>query len=45
MLGSIVIGALYGVSLGLVVAFAVVAQLAAIPLILIVRRRTPAPGM
>jgi predicted MFS family arabinose efflux permease len=45
MLGSIVIGALYGVSLGLVVAFAVVAQLAAIPLILIVRRRTPPPGM
>ncbi|HEY7359967.1 MAG TPA: MFS transporter [Streptosporangiaceae bacterium] len=45
MLGSIVIGALYGVSLGLVVAFAVVAQFAAIPLILIVRRRTPPPGM
>jgi len=43
MLGSIVIGALYGVSLGLVVAFAVVAQAAAIPLILTVRRRTPGP--
>ena len=39
MLGSIAIGALYGVSLTAVVAFAVAAQLAAIPLIRIVRRR------
>lgn len=38
--GSTVIGALFAVSLGVVVAFAVVAQLAAVPLILIVRRRT-----
>ncbi|ORW08651.1 MFS transporter [Mycobacterium kyorinense] len=38
--GSTVIGALFGVSLGIVVVFAVVAQLAAVPLILIVRRRT-----
>ena len=43
MLGSIAIGALYNVSLGLVVAFAVAVQLAAIPLILMVRRRTT-PG-
>ena len=43
MLGSIAIGALYGVSLTAVVVFAVAAQLAAIPLILTVRRRT-APG-
>jgi predicted MFS family arabinose efflux permease len=40
MLGSIAIGALYNVSLGLVVAFAVVVQLAAIPFILIARRHT-----
>ena len=40
MLGSIAIGALFDVSLGLVVAFAVAAQLAAIPFILLVRRRT-----
>ena len=39
-LGSTAIGALFGVSLGVVVAFAVLAELAAIPLILIVRRRT-----
>ncbi len=36
-LGSTAIGALFGVSLGVVVAFAVAAQLAAVPLILIVR--------
>jgi len=40
MLGSIAIGALYNFSLGLVVAFAVVVQLAAIPFILIARRHT-----
>jgi predicted MFS family arabinose efflux permease len=40
MLGSIAIGALYGVSITAVVVFAVAAQLAAIPLIRIVRRRT-----
>ena len=40
-LGSTAIGALFSVSLGAVVAFAVLAELAAIPLILIVRRRTP----
>ena len=39
-LGSTAIGALFSVSLGAVVAFAVLAELAAIPLILIVRRRT-----
>jgi len=39
-LGSAAIGALFSVSLGVVVAFAVVAEFAAIPLILIVRRRT-----
>ena len=38
MLGSIVIGLLYNISLGLVVAFAILAQLTAIPLILRVRR-------
>jgi predicted MFS family arabinose efflux permease len=43
-LGSAAIGALFGVSLGLVVAFAVLAELAAIPLILIVRRRTAIPA-
>ncbi|MGI8506053.1 MAG: MFS transporter [Solirubrobacteraceae bacterium] len=37
--GSTAIGALFSVSLGIVVAFAVVAELAAIPLILVVRRR------
>jgi MFS family permease len=40
--GSTIIGALFGVSLGVVVAFAVVTQLAAIPLILRVRRQTRA---
>jgi MFS family permease len=39
-LGSTVIGALFSVSLEVVVAFAVLAELAAIPLILIVGRRT-----
>ena len=39
-LGSTAIGALFGVSLSLVVAFAVTAELAAVPLILSVRRRT-----
>ena len=42
MAGSTVIGALYDVSLDLVVAFALVAQLAAPQFILIVRRRTTA---
>jgi predicted MFS family arabinose efflux permease len=42
MLGSIVIGALFSVSLAAVAIFAVAVQLAAIPLILIVRRRTAA---
>jgi MFS family permease len=41
-LGSAAIGALFSVSLGVVAAFAVLAELAAIPLILIVRRRTTA---
>ena len=41
-LGSAAIGALFTASLGVVVAFAILAELAAIPLILIVRRRTPA---
>jgi predicted MFS family arabinose efflux permease len=40
MAGSIVIGALFYVSLTAVAAFAVAAELAAIPLILVVRRRT-----
>jgi predicted MFS family arabinose efflux permease len=39
-LGSIAIGALFNVSLIVVVAFSMVAELAAIPLILVVRRRT-----
>jgi MFS family permease len=39
-LGSTAIGALFGVSLGVVVAFALAAELAAIPLILLVRRLT-----
>jgi len=38
VLGSVVIGALFSVSLGAVMAFAVAAQLAAIPFILAVRR-------
>jgi predicted MFS family arabinose efflux permease len=40
VLGSIVIGFLFDVSLGAVTAFAVAAQLAAIPFIVLVRRRT-----
>ena len=43
MLGSIVIGALFSVSLAAVAVFAVAIQFTGIPLILIVRRRT-APG-
>ena len=39
-LGSAAIGALFGVSIGVVVAFALLAEFAAIPLILIVRRGT-----
>ncbi len=39
-LGSVAIGALFNVSLIAVVAFSMVAELAAIPLILVVRRRT-----
>ncbi len=42
MMGSIATGALFYVSLTAVATFAVIAQLAAIPLILIVRRRTAA---
>ena len=37
--GSIAIGFLFGVSLGAVTAFAVAAQLAAVPLLVVVRRR------
>ena len=44
MLGSIVIGALFSVSLAAVAIFAAAVQLAAIPLILIVRRRTAVGG-
>lgn len=40
--GSVVIGALFSVSLGAVVAFCVTAELAAIPFILLVRARTAA---
>jgi predicted MFS family arabinose efflux permease len=39
VLGSVVIGLLFGVSLGAVTAFAVAAQLAAIPFIVLARRR------
>jgi predicted MFS family arabinose efflux permease len=42
--GSVAIGALFSVSLGVVVAFAVTLQLAAIPLILVVRRRISRSG-
>jgi MFS family permease len=45
MLGSIAIGLLYGISLGFVVAFAVITQLAAIPFILLARRRTLTGGI
>jgi predicted MFS family arabinose efflux permease len=44
VLGSIVIGVLFDVSLGAVTAFCVAAQLGALPLILAVRRRAPASG-
>ena len=44
VLGSIVIGVLFTVSLGGVVAFCVASELAAIPLILIVRKRTRPAG-
>ena len=44
MAGSIVIGALFYVSLSAVAIFAVAAQLAAIPLILMARRRTAGPA-
>jgi hypothetical protein len=44
VLGSIVIGVLFDVSLVAVAVFAVVAQLAAVPLILAVRRRTAPDG-
>lgn len=40
--GSAVIGALFGLSLGAVVVFSVIAELAAIPILLCVRRRTTA---
>jgi MFS family permease len=43
--GSVVIGALYNVSFGALVAFSVVAELAAVPLILVVRRRSRAPKL
>ena len=43
-LGSAAIGALFGVSLGVVVAFALLTELGAIPLILAVRRATTAAG-
>ncbi len=39
-LGSVAIGALFNVSLGAVVAFCVTAELAAIPIIMMVRRAT-----
>jgi hypothetical protein len=44
--GSIVIGLLFGVSLGAVTAFTVAAQLAAVPFLVAVRRRVTAgqPG-
>jgi MFS family permease len=42
--GSIAIGALFNVSLIVVVAFSIVAELTAIPLILTVRKRTIRPG-
>jgi MFS family permease len=42
--GSVVIGVLFDVSLGAVTAFAVAAQLAAIPFLVAVRRRAAQPG-
>ena len=44
VLGSVVIGLLFNVSLGAVTAFAVAAQLAAIPFIVVVRRHTGDEG-
>ena len=43
-LGSTVIGALFSISLTVVVAFSMVAELAAVPLILMVHSRTMHPG-
>jgi MFS family permease len=43
VLGSVAIGALFYVSLGAVTAFAVATQLAAVPVLLAVRRRAPGP--
>jgi predicted MFS family arabinose efflux permease len=45
VLGSVVIGVLFDVSLGAVTAFTVAAQLAALPLILQVRRRSAKSGV
>jgi len=44
VIGSVVIGLLFDVSLGAVTAFAVAAQLAAVPFLIAVRRRTPHSG-
>jgi predicted MFS family arabinose efflux permease len=44
VLGSVAIGALFDVSLGAVAAFAVAAQLAAVPFVAVVRRRMPDSG-
>jgi predicted MFS family arabinose efflux permease len=44
VLGSVVIGVLFDVSLGAVTAFCVAAQLAAIPFLVAVRRRAARPG-
>ncbi len=44
VLGSVVIGVLFDVSLGAVATFCVVAQLAAIPFLVAVRRRAVRPG-
>jgi MFS family permease len=44
VLGSVAIGFLFGVSFGAVTAFAVTAQLAAVPLIVMVRRRIRGDG-
>jgi predicted MFS family arabinose efflux permease len=44
VLGSVVIGVLFDVSLGAVTAFCLAAQLAAIPLLVAVRRRAVRPG-
>jgi hypothetical protein len=45
VVGSIVIGVLVNVSLGSLVAFCVITELAAIPLILIVRMRAARPAL